>query len=87
MAIALIHVVLAPSHIEEQPYIGALFSIGGGVLVPAAADLFWEVTRPIAWSSFSPSQRRCVPARPHPYTLRAATEHAVKCFYRTDRRQ
>jgi hypothetical protein len=44
------HLYLAPEHLEEMPYIGVLFILGGGASLLAAGWLLLRDT-PLAWAA------------------------------------
>ncbi|GGO84210.1 hypothetical protein [Wenjunlia tyrosinilytica] len=45
---AVLHLMLVPAHLEEMPYIGVLFLIGGAALILVALGLFRRNAAP-AW--------------------------------------
>lgn len=44
-----IHAYLAPSHLEEKPYIGVLFVVADVLLVAVLVSLLTGLVRPVGW--------------------------------------
>ena len=47
-AVGGLHLVLAPEYLEEAPYLGVLFVVGGVTLIAAAAALWRAAKLPVA---------------------------------------
>lgn len=53
LALAAVHLIEMPEHLEEMPYLGVLFGVGGLLLIAAAVGLFRNGWSRLAWTTGS----------------------------------